>query len=285
VISTAMKGIPLLLLLLACSGSDDPAAPGRPQWLRDHEESIVQVPAHDFGQVVGGDLRFHTFLHPNDTDARWVVRDTWTGCGCVRVLAASETVDPGEALEVQVQFDPKRRRGPQEQPIFAVFDPGEQVVSFVVRAFVERASFAVPGVIIVPYGEPRARPFSIHTPDRVEPPIWIVRDGAGVVVDVGPAETVDDARGPLFVTSGELSLTEEFLQPGFSTVVRFSDVSTNSSGDVDIQVRVIAELQPALAPGRSRSCGCRRRSSRWPRRRPAWSSSMPTRRSPRERSP
>lgn len=72
---------------------------------------------HDFGTLGQNDKREHTFTFKNTSDHNLYVMNVKTSCGCTVASYSEEKIKPGEAGEININYDPKDRSGLQEKKI------------------------------------------------------------------------------------------------------------------------------------------------------------------------
>ncbi len=62
---------------------------------------------YSFGEIQAGEVVSHTFTYKNDTEYAIVVYQIVTSCGCLAVDHRGVTLQPGEQLEIPVEFHSK----------------------------------------------------------------------------------------------------------------------------------------------------------------------------------
>jgi hypothetical protein len=95
---------------------------------------------HDFGRVEPDAEVVHRFRLTNSGGAALRITRVIPGCGCTSALAGSERLEPGQATDLTVTFDPAGYSGPVTKFI-DVFsdDPAREKTILVIKADVRRA--------------------------------------------------------------------------------------------------------------------------------------------------
>lgn len=70
-------------------------------------ESVPVQERYRFGEIQAGEVVSHTFAYKNETDYSIVVYQIVTSCGCLAVDHRGVTLQPGEQLEIPVEFHSK----------------------------------------------------------------------------------------------------------------------------------------------------------------------------------
>ncbi|MEM7307283.1 MAG: DUF1573 domain-containing protein [Planctomycetota bacterium] len=112
----------------------------------------TEIGSHDFGFIDQGEIVRHTFRTENTTGETWTVRRATVSCGCVEVESVSETVAPGETLELVARLSSKGRRGPLDQSVNVLVEPGPVLLRAQLAASVIGDPYATPAVLDVTIG-------------------------------------------------------------------------------------------------------------------------------------
>lgn len=78
----------------------------------------TREPVFDFGSVPQGQNVRHTFHFTNTGDEPLIIDKVRSSCGCTAALLSAELVPPGEAGELQTNFDSARFRGNVNKSIY-----------------------------------------------------------------------------------------------------------------------------------------------------------------------
>ncbi len=78
----------------------------------------VQQLQYDFGNIAQGTIVKHQFLISNAGGAQLDLSDVQASCGCTVTNLNKKVVDPGDAAELNVQFDSNHKMGTQEKYIY-----------------------------------------------------------------------------------------------------------------------------------------------------------------------
>lgn len=76
------------------------------------EESV-----YDFGDLGQTDKKSHTFAFKNTGKSDLIILDVKTSCGCTVASYNEDPIKPGESGEININYDPKNRKGLQEKGI------------------------------------------------------------------------------------------------------------------------------------------------------------------------
>jgi len=167
----------LLALLLAVPALGQPAVSVEPQRL-------------DFGSLPQNTARKATVTIGNTGDELLHIRDVETSCGCTVVELAREDLQPGETVDLTVEFNSKQFMGPQTKYIHVFTnDPQRGAVDIVITADVQVHLYMNPpkrlvGFEVSKVGERPTRTWDFWTKDVPEleltaasyPEDWIALD-------------------------------------------------------------------------------------------------------------
>ena len=72
---------------------------------------------HNFGKLEQVDKRKHTFLFTNSSELPLYILDVNTSCGCTVASYSEDVIAPGENGEINLDYDPKNKKGIQEKKV------------------------------------------------------------------------------------------------------------------------------------------------------------------------
>jgi len=78
--------------------------------------------SHNFGQALSGELITHTFTLSNTTEDPIQITDIRTSCGCTASKLEKRLLEPGDSVDLEVQFSLRGRRGPQRTSVVVFTD-------------------------------------------------------------------------------------------------------------------------------------------------------------------
>lgn len=239
--------------LLGCTGVALVAWSLRSDAARAAEPAIAAVTAtsraigeHDFGLLAGHQLAEHEFALENAGSETWTLQRTYGECGCVRAIDCSAVVAPGQPLRLRVRIDTHGQPpGPLSKRVYAVVEPGPQLLVATVLAHVEGSprvepvrldavlpeqltEYAVPGTLHLPPGVATSQVGVFDLPDGIR--VSFGERSAGAGLDALP-----------FSVSGALSERESQTHFEFRMLVGTSV----ERQQVSLPVRVRVARRPA----------------------------------------
>ena len=117
----SLPGVGLLALALwSVSGCRDPQSPTEKA---DQPRLVVDNPVHEFGEMMIGEERQHTFLLRNTGTAPLTLIRSNQSCSCFKLKLKSFEIPPGGAEEATVTWDVKMPREFLEKLVFDTNDP------------------------------------------------------------------------------------------------------------------------------------------------------------------
>jgi hypothetical protein len=78
---------------------------------------VFDKDAHDFGQIIQGEMISYSFHFTNSGSAPLLITDVKASCGCTVADFPREAIAPGDKAYVTVTFDSKGRRGFQSKQV------------------------------------------------------------------------------------------------------------------------------------------------------------------------
>lgn len=75
---------------------------------------------HDFGDMVQGEKKEHTFSLTNSGKTDLLIRNVRSSCGCTAVAPSKKVIAPGETAPIKVTFDSSGKRGRQSKSITVI---------------------------------------------------------------------------------------------------------------------------------------------------------------------
>lgn len=200
-----VAGIGLGVVLWTRSGASSSTAHAAPAG-----ESLVDdiaLAPHDFGRLVGTVVRTVELTHTNGSGVPWTLRKTWSECGCVDLVSASERVEPGAEARFELRIDTTGQpAGSFARHAFALYDPGPRRIALTATADVAPRPYPVPHVIDVELTEEQDE---WREAGWVESPfpsarLALVGTKGDVEVEVGAPESTESGTRLPFVCSGVL---------------------------------------------------------------------------------
>ncbi len=76
--------------------------------------------AFDFGDMVQGEKKEHTFSLTNNGKTDLIIRNVRSSCGCTAVAPSKKVIAPGETAPIKVTFDSRGKRGRQSKSITVI---------------------------------------------------------------------------------------------------------------------------------------------------------------------
>jgi hypothetical protein len=138
-----MIWLPMLSLLLACSGQND-----RVNSVLTDSGKIMQDPSaqavitfdkleHDFGTIIEGEkvVCFFDFENTGKTDL--MIQSVDATCGCTTPDWSSEPVEPGGSKSLKIIFDARGRSGTQRKVVTVISNASNEVVKLTLKAYIE----------------------------------------------------------------------------------------------------------------------------------------------------
>lgn len=99
---------------------------------------IITNKVHDFGKIDQGTSVSTSFLLKNEGKTDLNIRKTNSSCGCTLAKLSSDTIAPGEELELEVTFNSAGRRGNQQKSVTIYSnDPAIPVQRVTIKASVK----------------------------------------------------------------------------------------------------------------------------------------------------
>jgi hypothetical protein len=74
----------------------------------------------DFGDMVQGEKKEHTFSLTNSGKTELIIRNVRSSCGCTAVAPSKSVIAPGETAPIKVTFDSRGKRGRQSKSITVI---------------------------------------------------------------------------------------------------------------------------------------------------------------------
>lgn len=74
----------------------------------------------DFGDMVQGEKKEHTFSLTNNGKSDLIIRNVRSSCGCTAVVPSKKVIAPGETAPIKVTFDSRGKRGRQSKSITVI---------------------------------------------------------------------------------------------------------------------------------------------------------------------
>ncbi len=74
----------------------------------------------DFGDMVQGEKKEHTFSLTNNGKSDLIIRNVRSSCGCTAVAPSKKVIAPGETAPIKVTFDSRGKRGRQSKSITVI---------------------------------------------------------------------------------------------------------------------------------------------------------------------
>jgi hypothetical protein len=110
-------------------------APLSPEAAAVAPKLVIEEKIHDFGKVDQGATVSTTFTLKNDGKEPLVIRKSMSNCSCTIAALSKESLEPGEAMEMKVDFNTVGRRGTQQKSITVYSnDPISPVQRIVIKA-------------------------------------------------------------------------------------------------------------------------------------------------------
>ena len=76
--------------------------------------------AYDFGEMVQGEKKEHTFSLKNSGKSELIIRNVRSSCGCTAVAPSKKVIAAGETVPIKVTFDSRGKRGRQSKSITVI---------------------------------------------------------------------------------------------------------------------------------------------------------------------
>lgn len=89
----------------------------------------------DFGQAKQGEILKHAFILKNESQKTLTIGDVTTSCGCTVSKVEKKKLSPGEATNIEVQFNTKGYSGGVQQYIYVTTDDIDNpVIKLIIKA-------------------------------------------------------------------------------------------------------------------------------------------------------
>lgn len=86
---------------------------------------VVQIPEHDFGEIIQGEKVQHNFVVTNMGDDVLSITNVRASCGCTAALPDKNELAPGESTNIKVEFNSKGRTGKQNKLVYVTSNDKE----------------------------------------------------------------------------------------------------------------------------------------------------------------
>lgn len=87
---------------------------------------VCDRPLHDFGALENTQVVNHVFTLRNEGDETAVFKQVVSSCSCLSATPSSGQVSPGETLGLRLSVDLRGRTGPQNKPVYVVWNTSAQ---------------------------------------------------------------------------------------------------------------------------------------------------------------
>ncbi|PIF05282.1 MAG: hypothetical protein CSA36_07465 [Draconibacterium sp.] len=91
-----------------------------PEELAKAPVAKFQEASFDFGDMIQGDKKEHTFLLSNEGKSDLIIRNIRSSCGCTAVAPSTKVIAPGETAPIKVTFNSRGKRGRQSKSITVI---------------------------------------------------------------------------------------------------------------------------------------------------------------------
>lgn len=190
----------LMFLTAALALADDHTPP----------KLVCDDPTYDFGSVQDSVNVEHTFVLKNEGGRALSISRVRPACGCTTAALTSNTIAPGQSVELAASLSTKGRRGPQQKAIYVESDdPATPQLTLQLKGTIQQILDCRPmqAVLQVSRDTPNPRvdvqitfstpePHSLMLPKSTEPTFWTselkeVRPGYEYTLSVGLKDGLD----------------------------------------------------------------------------------------------